>query len=288
MPDLTHLLGTELEPHEATVDRRATMNYAAGTGHQDPRYYDEEAPGGLVAPPLFAVAASWPLVGRLPQALDVPPEVLLSGVHYLEHLRFERLLRPGERVSISGRVAAVLPHRAGTLLVLELPVRDTAEALVHTEHLGILLRGTPCDGPGAGGDRIPDLPAAPAADAPSWEETIPIHPLAPWVYDACSDIVFGIHTVPRMARALGLPGIVLQGTATLAFAVRRLLDREAGGDPGRLRALGCRFRGWVLPGTDVTLSCVTHRAGPSGTELRFLVRSGEGREAVSDGRLVLG
>ena len=42
---------------------------------------------------------------------------------------------------------------------------------------------------------------------------------------------------------MGLPGIIHQGTATLAYAVRELVNREARGNPALLKALACRFTG---------------------------------------------
>ena len=48
-------------------------------------------------------------------------------------------------------------------------------------------------------------------------------------------------------------GIILQGTCTLALAARELVNREAGGDPGRLKTLSCRFSGMVRPGTTISL-----------------------------------
>lgn len=49
---------------------------------------------------------------------------------------------------------------------------------------------------------------------------------------------------------MGLPGIIHQGTATLAYAARELVNREARGNPALLKALACRFTGMVRPGSD--------------------------------------
>jgi acyl dehydratase len=46
----------------------------------------------------------------------------------------------------------------------------------------------------------------------------------------------------------GLPGIILQGTATLAIALREIIEKEADGNSGRISSLFCRFTGMVLPG----------------------------------------
>ncbi len=76
---------------------------------------------GIVAPPLFSVAVTWPILERIWEFIDTdrfPPEVLLTQVHYTEHLVFHRPLRPGDRLTVQGKIAAVLPHRAGTRVVI--------------------------------------------------------------------------------------------------------------------------------------------------------------------------
>jgi acyl dehydratase len=108
------------------------------------------------------------------------------------------------------------------------------------------------------------------------------------VYDGCTDIVFGIHSSPAMARALSLPGIVYQGTATLAMAVHTLLDREGDSDPHRVRALGCRFGGYVTPGTAVELRLLGRNVEEDETTLLLEVSNHEGRAAIRAGLLLLG
>ena len=74
-----------------------------------------------MAPPLFSVAVTWPILERIWEYIDTdrfPPEVLLTQVHYTEHLVFHRPLRPGDHLTVQGKIAAVLPHRAGTRVVI--------------------------------------------------------------------------------------------------------------------------------------------------------------------------
>ena len=71
--------------------------------------------------PMFAVAATWPVVENIPDHIEAdafPREILLTQVHYTEHIRFHRPLIPGQALSIEGRVAAIMPHRAGTQIVI--------------------------------------------------------------------------------------------------------------------------------------------------------------------------
>ena len=144
--------------------------------------------------------------------------------------------------------------------------------------MGALLRGVTCRG-----EKIAaDLPPEPAGDwsaGEGWSQKIPIDPLLPYIYDGCTDIVFAIHTSPAFAVGVGLPGIILQGTCTLALAARELVNREADGDPRRLKTLGCRFTGMVRPGSTISVDLKSRRA----ESLFFEVLNQEGDRAISKG-----
>jgi acyl dehydratase len=107
--------------------------------------------------------------------------------------------------------------------------------------------------------------------------------LRPHLYDGCTDIVFPIHTSRAFARQVGLPGNILQGTATLAFAVREIINREAGGDPLILKSVFCRFTGMVFPGTVIRVQLVGKSVKDNGTNLHFIVLNQEGQKAISGG-----
>jgi acyl dehydratase len=86
---------------------------------------------------------------------------------------------------------------------------------------------------------------------------------------------------------VGLPGIILQGTATLAMAASELVNREADGDPLRMRALHARFTRMVLPGTEILLQVEARVPAEEGTGLWFSVLNPNGRKAISNGYVLL-
>jgi acyl dehydratase len=101
------LVGTVLKPYRREVSWRETMNYAAAVGDDNPWYFDDEREQGIVAPPLFSVAVTCPILERIWEFIDTdrfPPEVLLTQVHYTEHLVFHRPLRPGDHLTVKGTV----------------------------------------------------------------------------------------------------------------------------------------------------------------------------------------
>jgi len=285
----SHFVGARLRGYETTATWRDTMNYAAALGDTNPCYLDDERPDGIVAPPMFAVAATWPILENIWEYIedpDFPRELLLTQVHYTEHLRFYQPIRPGDALKIQGTIVAIIPHKAGTHIAIRFDATDSRESPVFTEHIGALLRGVTCTDEGQGAGGLPQVPPSPDEAEPVWEAAIAIDACAPFVYDGCTNIHFPIHTSVKFAHDVGLPGIILQGTATLAYAVRELIDREGEGNPLAVDSLSCRFSGMVLPGSGITVRLLRKVPG-SGTDLFFEVINAEGKKALSHGYMKL-
>lgn len=279
-------VGVTLKEYTCRITARQTMNYAAAIGDASRLYFDDEQPEGIIAPPLFPVTMTWPIIENIAdyiEAADFPKEMLLTQVHYSEHLLINRPVTPGSLVKIKGVIAAILPHRAGTYCVLRFVASDSEGQVLFTEHIGAVMRGVLCADGGKGAAEIPVAPAAPEASAKSWEATIPVDTLAPFVYDSGANIHFPIHTSVKFARQVGLPGIIHQGTATLAYAVHQILNREAGGDSRRVMAIHCLFTGMVLPGSTIRVRMTGENAFSDATDLFFTVINAEGKIAIRDG-----
>ncbi len=283
-------VGIRLKEYSCSISSRWTMNYAAAIDDPNPLYFNDERPGGVIAPPVFPVAVTWPIIERIADYIETesfPREVIFTQVHYTEHLRIHRPVVPGDILTVKGTIAAILPHRAGTHVVIRFDTDDASGKAVFTEHIGAMMRGVTCGDGGRGGEAVPPVPRRPEEGRPEWESAVPIDPLAPFIYDGCTNIHFPIHTSVKFARQVGLPGIIQQGTSTLALAVREVLVREAAGDSTRLDSLYCRFTGMVIPGTDIRVRCTGKITGSEGTDIFFAVLNSQDQRAISDGHMRL-
>jgi acyl dehydratase len=103
------------------------------------------------------------------------------------------------------------------------------------------------------------------------------------VYTECARIWNPIHTDLAVARAAGLGGPILHGTATLALAVSRLLERDLADAAAGVRGIEARFTGMVpLPST------ITVRAADrQPAELAFEVVDQDDSPLISRGVLRL-
>lgn len=280
-------VGMRCLPYAVEITPRQMMNYAASIADDNPWYFEDERDGGIVAPPMLSVAITWYISARFNDfwgAAGFPVELLARQVHYSETIVFDRVLRPGDKLRIEGEVAAILPHPAGTHLVIEYTAYDAANRRVFREFIGGMLRDVKCTDGGAGSENLPKMPRVNATDQPLWQHTLHIDKLAAHVYDGCADISFPIHTSPAFAHAVGLPDPIYMGTATLALAQREILNAEAGGDPRRVRSICCNFTGMVMPGSDIQVQAVRREAcADGGTDVHFVVLDAEGKRAIRNG-----
>mgnify|MGYP001081619026 CR=1 FL=1 len=285
-PDLA---GTALEPYKARIRWRDTTNYAAAVLDDNPVYFDDTRSEGIIAHPCFPFSVTWPVISRLGEFVPsntFPEEILMTQVHYTEHLKITRLIRPDDQLTLSGVLAAILPHRSGTHAVIKIDAADHAGQPVFTEYIGAMLRGVEC-----GNEKIavqlPQIPDNPADGAFIWQVDVYVTPLAPYIYDGCSNIEFPIHTSPGFAKSVGLPGIVLQGSAAMAYAVREIVNREADGNPRRVRAFSGKFTGMIMPGANIRICCTGRNQRKKQTDIFFDVINTENQKAIRSGHVTI-
>ncbi|HYN13273.1 MAG TPA: MaoC family dehydratase N-terminal domain-containing protein [Burkholderiales bacterium] len=273
------IVGEETGPVEQTLDARWLMAYSAGLGETDARYYDTAAAQGVIAHPLFPVCYEWPLAQPLRKLAALKP--LFPRLLHAQHdLAIHRPLRAGETVRTVARIAAVAQRRPGAFVVFQFETRDAMGELVTVSDFGALYRGVRVEG----ADR---LPAEGLEDPPAHRDALPsvgeiaVAATAAHVYSECARIWNPIHTDVAYARAAGLPGIILHGTATLALSISRAL-RALGVDPAGVRRVRCRFAGMV----DMPSTLTVHAALIQGTVL-FETRNARGEPVIARGGLTL-
>ncbi|MBX3419922.1 MAG: MaoC family dehydratase N-terminal domain-containing protein [Pirellulaceae bacterium] len=280
-------VGTQLRPLSIEITSRQAMNYAASVFDDNRVYFDDVHASGIVAHPMIACAITWAISRDFEQFLtsgSFPHHVRRQQVHYSESLTWHRPLRPGDRLEVTGDIVAIVPHRAGTHFVVRYRAVDQQGQPVFTEYAGAILRGVQCCDEGRGEENLPAVPRF-AKSPEMWSAELKIHPLAAHIYDGCADMHFPIHSSQAFALSVGLPGIILHGTATLSYAVSELLRREVGNDPTRLQQLDCRFTGMVAPGSSVYLQLLGNEPNQKHADLFWQVVGTDGRPVISNGRL---
>ena len=247
------------------------MAYSAALGESDARHFDTGARGGVIAHPLFPVCYEWPVsrpIRLIPELRDHFPRL----VHAEHDLTLHRPVRQGDRLKTTVSIASVESRKPGAFVVFRFETHDAAGAAVSTTDFGVLYRGVAVEGADRG--EAMRIPASEEQLEPLGE--IEIAATAAHVYTECARIFNPIHTDVAHAKAAGLPGIILHGTATLALSISRALAAFKA-DPLSVRRVRCRFSGMVLMPSALQIS---------GARSKNLILF-ETQKAVSRGRIEL-
>jgi acyl dehydratase len=283
------IVGTTVGPLRQAIDARWLMAYAAALGETDPRYFDTLAPDGPLAHALFAVCYEWAVAVAM-RDLTMDPAIQTQSVHATHHLTIHRAPRAGDTLATTARVVHVEARRAGTLVVTRLETTDADGHRVTTTDYGSVYRGVALAGAdppraASAADRASTATARAGDEAGGevrWREAVEVAANAAWVYTECARIWNPIHTDLAVARRAGLDAPILHGTATLALAVSRVLARDLGGDPGRVREIRGRFTGMVAMPSSLTVR--GRPGGPAG--VAFDAVAADGTPVLTQGVLI--
>ena len=244
-------LDTWTDEHRFEVTRERIVAYAEATN--DPI---DAHRAGDIAPPVFAIV---PVFGSLTEpALSVVPLSLFGRiVHGEQDFRFHRPIRAGDVLVSRARMTGYEGLPNGTRACVHTETRDESGGLVNEQYVTFFVRGFDT------GEKRGTL-------APSHKTEAGGSPLAKVSQHVDEDQTFRyapaagdpmpIHLDEEVAKAAGLPGIIVHGLCTMAFTSWAVLTELADGDVTRLTRLAVRFAKPVLPGQD--LSTQLWQAGP--------------------------
>lgn len=283
-------VGLATTPETVQITPRDLMNFAAGALSERPAYYDDTDPAGIASFPTFCSRISWQAVRRLWQLLidhGCAPQIMQQQVHYRTEIENHRDFKAGESVSVTARLTGIAAHRAGSMLSAEVSMTGGDGQPVAVERSAVLLRGIQSDAPQpAAPVPAPAPPPAPGAD--HLDLTFAISPIHPYLYDGCSGIHFPIHSSAAVARAAGLPGIILQGSASLALCVDRIMQWRLGPRArGAVPKLAAQYGAYLRPGAQVRLRASAGAKSSAMTDVNFALFDEDKQEVVKNGQITI-
>jgi acyl dehydratase len=258
-------IGRSGAEHRYEVTAAALDAYAEAT---------DDVPGG----PVFAVLPVWEAIA--PASKSVASEdARRYVVHYEQDIVLHRPLEPGMGLVSRATPVALLPRPNGTSLVIKTQTRSEDGGLVNEQYVTEFFRGVETD-EGVGerapehGLRVDGDPAAAITQRVAEDQTVR--------YAAASGDDFAIHLDDEFARHVGLPGRIVHGLCTMAFAGRAVLEAAGVDDPRAVRRIAVRFSAPLFPGESVTTR-IWHLEDAFG----FESVNEEGTPVLKDGRLEL-
>ena len=225
--------------YEVTAD--AIRRYAAATNEDNPAFAGEDP----VAPPAFPVVPA----GDIMSAALFDPELevnLTRLVHGEEDHVLHAPIRPGDVLTVEGRLEGIETKESGETFTVSAKLTNQSGVTAAEIRSLLFVRGS--------GSRTKSAEQAPAPEPEIAFTTVQkVDEDQTYRYAEASGDHNPIHTDPDFARNVaGLPGIILHGMCTMAFASRAVLDAVAGGDPARLERIKVRFSKPVFPGETLT------------------------------------
>lgn len=262
------------------VEDRWLMNYAASVHDSTPVYYDNLGGKVLAGHPAYVSHLEWDAITSLHQQLhELTEDERLLGVHSYNHTLLGRAVRSGDKLTSVASVAGVEPGRSGARLTVRTETTDSDGDVIALSFTSSVFRGIHMDGD----RRIPDMPMRqmPIAGADSHKtRQIVIDQLAPYVFSECARDYGIIHTDIDAATRAGLPGLILHGTGTIAYALSDVVHNELGDDPTVVAGFQANLRAMVLCPSQVRLDVFNDRS--HGT-IWFDLYTPQGGKAISGG-----
>src|SRR3954469_5042837 len=266
-------LGRYCEPREFEVTKERIVAYAEATNDEHPAHRS-----GELAPPVFAIV---PVFESLMPSMAnlVPGELLMTVVHGEQDFRFHQPIVPGQ--TLVSRAAPVGVHGAssGVQVVAKAITETTSGDPVVEQYMTAFFRGAQLDvdeGEPLTQHAFPDeLRGTDPANA----VTHGYDPDQTQRYSKASGDPMPIHLDDEFAKSVGLPGIIVHGLCTMAFASRAVIQTACPDDPSRLTRLAVRFAKIVQPSEKVTTSVWDAADG----RYPFETVSDNGNVAIKDG-----
>src|ERR1700734_1018205 len=247
MPLNIACVGREYPPLPPNAPLDAMQKYARAYNDDNPAFFDASRAGGIVAPPMFGVTVTW---GALMKAMmDSELHVdLLRLVHGEQDMEFPNPIRPGDVIEASAKIISIEAKTTGETMTVELNAANQKGQPVQRTLFIIFIRGARNRDAAASEPR----PVEPDRGAPIFSVAQTIDKDQTFRYAEASGDRNPIHVDENVAKMAGLPGIVVHGLCTMAFASKVMIDGLCAGDPVRLKRLRVQFSRPVFPGQSIT------------------------------------
>lgn len=280
MPLRSEWVGRTGAPAEDHVEERWVSNYAASVYDENDRYYENRGTTPSVHP-TYVSQLEWGALGNLyAENGGLTDEERRQGVHSYNHTVLHDSFTAGCTLTSVATVVGVDERRSGGRHTVRIETTCAGRPIA-TSYTSTIFRGVGVEGE----DIVPDLPIVPEAPdgAPTRVEQIEMTALSPYHFSECARDYGAVHTDRAAAAAAGLPGLIMHGTGTFAYALSSITNHEAGGDPNRVTGFSGRLGAMVLCPSTVEL-----RTWVDGDTVHFTLLNEDDAPAISRGCVTLG
>lgn len=268
----TSLAGKRYPSASYEVTAEAIKKFAMATNEDNPRFVGDD----LVAPPAFPIVAAASLL----EAVLSDPELGANLPRLIHGEQEHRLLAPiqaGDVLMVETWLDAVEAGDDGESF--SVASRLSKEGVAAAEIRGVMLiRGTAKRKPA----RVTEGGSEPEV---VFSVTQKVDDDQATRYADASGDDNPIHLDAEFARnQAGLPGIILHGMCTMAFASKAVLDSVCDSDPSRLSRIRVRFARPVFPGESLTTEGWIKQLERDQTIYGFTTKNSKGSLVLTEGQ----
>jgi acyl dehydratase len=271
------LVGKQYPSQDYGVTAEAIANYARSYNDDNPWFFASDRPSGIIAPPMFGVVASW--LSLMTAVTDSELNVdVLRLLHSEQDMYFLQPMVPGDIVTSTATIAAIEDDPVGESLAIAIDCTNQRTEKVQQIRFTALIRSRN----GREKKRLRLEESAPVGE-PLFRVQQSIDDDQTYRYARASGDYNPIHVDENVAKLAGLPGIIVHGLCTMAFASKVMIDRLCDGDPRRLRRLQARFSRPVFPGQKITTAVRKRPDSSSNTIYAYETYNPDGKEVIREG-----
>jgi acyl dehydratase len=272
-------LGEWGEEVEFKVDRDQTIAYAKATNDPIGQHLD-----GTLAPPVFAVVPAMAIMAEATMSV-VPDELMLRILHGEHDFRLHRPIEPGEALTVRAKPVGIGGKASGVIVTTLLETRGSRGDLVNEQYFIGFFRGGSFDGTKGAAAPEHAFPESVRAGQPDFVVSQQFDEDQTFRYAEPAMDPMPIHLDDSFAKQMGLPGIIIHGLCTIAFASHALITNVSPEDPGRLKRLAVRMSKPARPSESISTSAWRHGADDGRDAYVFETTGDEkpGKYVLTDG-----
>lgn len=271
------VIGKKYAAPPIEVARHESIYYALAINEDNDAYFDMRRPGGILVPPMYAVMYSAVPTANIVFDQEVGLNMMMV-VHYSQEFEWLKPVRPGDSISTEGVITHITVKEKGAILGWQIEGKN--------QHGDIVVRSRWEFFDRSAGSGKPDVkisnPVSPSAI--EWTDSMRVRNGQSYIYAEPSMDQSPLHVDDEFAKNVGLPGVILQGLCTMAFAHKAVVDNCTGPsrDPMRVKRLHVQFARPVLPGQTITFQ--GYIVGNDGPDVRYgiIARNEEGKDVLRD------
>jgi acyl dehydratase len=270
-------IGAWGEPIEFAVERERIQAYATATN--DPI---AQHTSGEVAPPVFAIVPAFQAAATASVTV-IPADLLMRILHGEQDFHYHAPIRPDTTLTTRAAPVGLRRRSSGVTVIVKAETRDVAtEELLVEQYMTSFVRGAEAEADA--GDEAPPHPFDEALQERDPDATVEqtFDADQTFRYSEASGDPMPIHLDENIAKAAGLPGIIIHGLCTMAFTSVAAIEHGCPDDPTRLRRLAVRFARTVQPEQTITT-----RLWDTGGALAYETTSDSGDTVIKDGLAVI-